>query len=62
MTASVLVCVVPAANDSWHLATISGSLISIERFGGEVQIPHRPTNRCVFDLLTPTYMHTHTHS
>lgn len=27
-------CVVPGANDSWHLATISGSLISIERFGG----------------------------
>lgn len=28
------VCVVLGANDSWHLATISGSLISIERFGG----------------------------
>lgn len=27
-------CVVLGANDSWHLATISGSLISIERFGG----------------------------
>lgn len=29
-------CAVSGANDSWHLATISGSLISIERFGGEV--------------------------
>lgn len=28
-------CVVLGANDSWHLATISGSLISIERFVGE---------------------------
>lgn len=60
--------VVLRANDSWHLATISGSLISIERFGGEAQIPHHLTNRCVFDLLTPAYtnthiyVHTHKHS
>lgn len=45
-------CVVLGANDSWHLATISGSLISIERFGGEAQIFLHLTNRCVFDLLT----------
>lgn len=62
-------CVVLGANDSWHLATISGSLISIERFGGEAQIPLYLTNRCVFDLLTQlthtrtcTYIHIHCNS
>lgn len=34
MRLHLCVCVVLGANDSWHLATISGSLISIERFGG----------------------------
>lgn len=58
-------CVVLGANDSWHLATISGSLISIERFGGggegwvDVQIPLYLTNRCVFDLQTRADAHTH---
>lgn len=57
------VCVVLGANDSWHLATISGSLISIERFGGGLvgvgvggaQIPLYLANRCVFDLLTHSF-------
>lgn len=59
-------CVVLGANDSWHLATISGSLISIERFGGEAQISLYLSNRCVFDLLTllctRAYTHTVIHS
>lgn len=55
------ICVALGANDSWHLATISGSLISIERFGGEAQIPLYLTNRCVFDPLTQlTNAHRHT--
>lgn len=58
-------CVVLGANDSWHLAAISGSLISIERFGGEAQISLYLSNRCVFDLRTQfahTRPHTHTPS
>lgn len=55
-------CVVLGANDSWHLATISGSLISMERFGGETQIPLYLSNRCVFDPLTQvTHMHARAH-
>lgn len=61
-------CFVLGGNDSWHLAIISGSLISIERFGGEAQIPLYLSNRCVFDLLTRlthshtlSLSHTHTH-
>lgn len=57
----IYICVlVLGTNDSWHLATISGSLISIERFGGEAQIPLYLTDRCVFDLLTQL-KHTHTY-
>lgn len=48
------------AHDSWHLGTISGSLISIERFAVEAQIPLYLPNRCVFDLLTQP-AHTHKH-
>lgn len=62
-------CVVLGANDSWHLATISGSLISIERFGGgfgwgwgvrRAPIPLYLTNRCVFDLLTHSFARART--
>lgn len=49
------------ANDSWHLAAISGSLISIERFAVEAQILCYLSNRCVFDLLTQL-AHTFTHT
>lgn len=65
-------CVVLGANDSWHLATISGSLISIERFGGwfwmgvwggaGAQISLYLTNRCVFDLLTHSFTRARTRS
>lgn len=62
-------CVVLGANDSWHLATISGSLISIERFGGGGQegrwmrrFPLYLTNRCVFDLQTQADACTHAHT
>lgn len=59
-------CVVSGANDSWHLATISGSLISIERFVGVgvggVQISLYLTNRCVFDLLTHSLRAHDTHA
>ena len=59
-------CVVLGANDSWHLATISGLLISIERFGGKTHSPLSLRQMCVWSAYpahthTDTQTFTHTH-